>query len=108
HMGDYVMTGTIESTLAHYPDNFDALADLGVGDPRWDGMTALFGAIISNQPSVVKFMIEHGAKLDVKNRLGWTPLMMCKGVFMANSKKEFHKAAALIRDAMIAQGLKPE
>src|SRR5437667_9092445 len=51
HMGDYTMTGTVESTLAHYPDNFDQLADLGVGDPRWDGMTAIFGAIISNQPS---------------------------------------------------------
>ena len=31
--------------LAHYPDNFDDLANLGVGDPRWDGMTALHGAV---------------------------------------------------------------
>lgn len=108
HMGDYPMTGTIESMLAHYPDNFDDLAELGVGDPRWDGMTALFGAIISNQPSIVQFMIEHGAKLDEKNRIGWTPLQMCKGVFMANSKKEFPVAAEMIRRAMIAQGLEPK
>jgi ankyrin repeat protein len=105
HLGDYQMAGTIESTLAHYPDNFEELANLGVGDPRWDGMTALFGAIISNQPSILQYIVDHGAKLDVKNRLGWTPLLMTKGVFMANSKKEFPKAAEILRKAMAAQGL---
>jgi len=105
HLGDYPMVGTIESTLAHYPDNFPDLANLGVGDPRWDGMTALFGAIISNQPSILQYVVDHGAKLDVKNRLGWTPLMMAKGVFMANSKKEFPWAVEILKKAMTAQGL---
>lgn len=98
--GNYPMIGSAEFTLMTYPENMDDLLNLGVGDPRWTGMTPLFGAVISNQPSIVKFMIEHGAKVDAKNRLGWTPLMMAQGVFMNNSKKEFPVAAKMLREAL--------
>jgi uncharacterized protein len=104
-LGDYKMIGSPEFTLLTYPENMDDLLDLGIGDPRWDGMTALYGAIISNQPSIVQFIVDHGAKLDEKNRLGWTPLKMTKGVFMANSKKEFPVAAQIIKTAMAQQGM---
>jgi ankyrin repeat protein len=103
HLGDYPMEGSAEYTLLDYPKNMNDLLNLGIGDPRWDGMTPLFGAIISNQPSIVQFIVDHGAKLDEKNRLGWTPLMMTKGVFMANSKKEFPVAAQIISKALAAQ-----
>lgn len=105
HLGNYPMIGSAEFTLLTYPTNMDDLLDLGVGDPRWDGMTALHGAVISNQPSIVQFMVDHGAKLDVKNRLGWTPLMITKGIFMANSKKEFPVAAEILKKAMAQQDL---
>jgi uncharacterized protein len=99
HLGDYPMIGSAEFTLLTYPENMDDLLNLGVGDPRWDGMTALHGAVISNQPSIVQFMVDHGAKVDAKNRLGWTPLMMTRGIFMANSKKEFPVAAEILKKA---------
>lgn len=105
HLGDYPMIGSAEFTLLTYPLNMDDLLNLGVGDPRWDGMTPLFGAVISNQPSIVQFMVDHGAQLDARNRLGWTPLMMTRGVFMANSKKEFPVAAEILKKAMTAKGL---
>jgi ankyrin repeat protein len=105
HLGDFPMIGSPEYTLLDYPLNMDDLLELGVGDPRWDGMTALHGAVISNQPSIVQFMIDHGAKLDARNRLGWTPLMMTKGIFMANSKKEFPAEAKMLEKAMAQQGL---
>lgn len=105
HLGDYPMIGSPELTLAQYPLNMDDLLNLGVGDPRWDGMTALFGAVISNQPSIVQFMVDHGAELDATNRLGWTPLMITKGIFMANSNKEFPVAAAILKKALAAKGL---
>jgi len=105
HLGDFPMIGSPEYTLLDYPLNMDDLLELGVGDPRWDGMTALHGAVISNQPSIVQFMIDHGAKLDARNRLGWTPLMMTKGIFMANSKKEFPVEAKMLEKAMAQQGL---
>ncbi|HEY4363694.1 MAG TPA: ankyrin repeat domain-containing protein [Bryobacteraceae bacterium] len=105
HLGDYPMIGSAEFTLLTYPLNMDDLLDLGVGDPRWDGMTALHGAIISNQPSLVQFMVDHGAQLDARNRLGWTPLMMTKGIFMANSKKEFPAEAEILKKALAARNL---
>ena len=108
HLGDYPMIGSPEYTLLDYPLNMDDLLELGVGDPRWDGMTALHGAVICNQPSIVQFMIDHGAKLDARNRLGWTPLMMTKGIFMANSKKEFPIEAEMLKKAMAQQGLLAE
>jgi ankyrin repeat protein len=108
HLGDYPMIGSAQFTLLTYPLNMDDLLDLGVGDPRWDGMTALHGAIISNQPSIVQFMVDHGAQLDARNRLGWTPLMMTKGIFMANSKKEFPVEAQILEKALAAKGLPVE
>jgi uncharacterized protein len=101
--GDYKMEGTTEYTLMYYPTNIDQLLDLGVGDPRWSGSTAVIGAIISNQPSILKYLIENGAKLDTKTQLGWTPLMVTEGVFFANAKKEYPVAADMIRKALAAR-----
>src|SRR6185436_9337486 len=61
HLGDFKMTGTSESMLAHYPDNFEEdLANLGVGDSRWDGFSALHGAVICNQSSILQFLVDRG------------------------------------------------
>ena len=105
--GQYPMLGGTEFTLLTYPLNFNDLDDMGVGDPRWNGMTALHGAVISNQPSILQYLVDKGARLDVKNNLGWTPLMMTKGLFMANSKKEFPVAAKILTKAMVEKGLLP-
>lgn len=98
--GDYKMEGTPEYTLLYYPLNMDALTGKVLGDPRWSGSTALIGGIISGQASIVQFLIDHGARVDAKTRLGWTPLMVAEGVFFANAKKEFPAAAAIIRKAL--------
>jgi uncharacterized protein len=105
NFGDYPMVGDAEFTLLDYPKNMDDLLELGVGDPRWNGMTALHGAVLSNQPSLVQYLVDQGAKIDATNKLGWTPLMMTKGIFMANSKKEFPAAAAILKKAMAEKGL---
>jgi len=98
--GDYPMTGTPEHTLLYYPHNIEELLDLGVGDPRWDGCTALHGSIISNQPSITAYLIEQGADPEVRNDLGWTPLMMSRGVFLANASREFPGAEAVLLKAL--------
>jgi hypothetical protein len=108
HFGDYPMIGDAEYTLLDYPKNMDDLLNLGVGDPRWNGMTALHGAVMSNQPSLVQFLVDHGAQVDAKNTLGWTPLMITKGIFMANSRKEFPAAAAILNKAIAQQGLRAD
>jgi hypothetical protein len=105
HLGDYPLVGTSESMLAHYPDNFDDLANLGTGDARWDGFTALHGAVLCNQPSILQYLVDKGADPTIKSRLGWTPLTLTQGIFMANSKKEFPVAAEILKKAMAQKGL---
>ncbi len=98
--GDYPMTGDTSYTLLYYPLNIDQLLDKGVGDPRWSGSTALIGAVVSGQPSIVQFLVDHGAQVDAKTKLGWTPLMVAEGVFFANAKKEFPPAVAILKKAL--------
>jgi uncharacterized protein len=103
--GDYKMIGTPEGTLLKYPDNFSDLADLGVGDMRFAEMTALHGAVICNQPSIVKYLIEQGAQVNARNRLGWTPLMVAGGLYIANAHKTSPASADILREASAARGL---
>ena len=103
--GTYPMTGTPGRTLLTYPDNIKDILDLGVGDPRFNGMTALHGSVICNQPSITQFLIDQGAQLDAKNQLGWTPLMVAGGLYIANNRKDFPVAGDLLRKALAARGL---
>jgi ankyrin repeat protein len=98
--GNYPMTGDTAYTLLYYPLNIDDLLELGVGDPRWSGSTPLIGAVVSGQPSIVQWLVDHGARAGDKTTLGWTPLLVAEGVFFANAKKEFPQAAAILRKAL--------
>ncbi len=103
--GEYPMIGSPERTLLTYPDNIKDLLDLGVGDMRFNGMTALHGSVICNQPSIVQFLIDKGAKLDATNQLGWTPLMVSTGLYIANNRKDFPREGELLKKALAARGL---
>jgi ankyrin repeat protein len=100
NFGDYPMTGEPSHTLLYYPHNIDDLVGLGVGDPRWDGCTALHGSVIANQPSITRYLIEQGADVEARNDLGWTPLMMSRGVFLANASREFPAIEAVLLEAL--------
>jgi ankyrin repeat protein len=106
--GDYKMVGDPDYMLLYYPLNMDELSAKVPGDPRWSGSTALHAAVVSGQPSIVQYLVDHGAKPDVKTKSGWTPLMMAGGVFFANAKKEFPQAAAILRKALAEKGLVAE
>jgi ankyrin repeat protein len=47
---------------------------------------------------IVQYLIDQGADIDVENRLGWTPLMVAEGVFVANTEKAWPETVALLRD----------
>jgi ankyrin repeat protein len=104
--GDYPMEGGPQYTLLYYPLNMDQLAGKVLGDPRWSGSTALHGAVVSGQASIVKFLVDRGARVDAKTKLGWTPLMLAEGVFYANAKKEYPAAAAILKNAADSQPAK--
>ena len=103
--GNYPMIGTPENTLLRYPDNFNDLVDLGVGDMRFAEMTALHGAVICNQPSIVKYLVDQGAEVNAKNRLGWTPLMIAGGLYIANAHKTSPGSAEILREALAVRGV---
>jgi hypothetical protein len=97
--GDYKMDGDPQYLLLYYPLNFSELADKVQGDPRWSGSTALHGAVVSGQPGIVKYLIERGADVNAKTKLGWTPLDMAGGIFFANARKDYPAAAEILRSA---------
>ncbi len=103
--GDYKMEGDPHYTLLYYPLNQDQLSDKVLGDPRWSGSTAIFGAIISGQAGIVQYLVDRGAQVDAKNKLGWTPLMVAEGVFYANARKEYPEAVAILKKALVQRGL---
>ena len=102
------MTGTPETTLLRYPDNIKDILNLQVGDMRFNQMTPLHGAVIGNQSSIVEYLISEGAVLNAKNQLGWTPLMVAGGLYIANGKKESPASAEILRKAMAARGIPVE
>jgi hypothetical protein len=52
----------------------------------------------------VQYLVDHGAKLDAKTDLGWTPLMMARGVFLANTGREFPAAEKILLQAAAQSG----
>jgi ankyrin repeat protein len=95
--GDYAMEGDPKYLLLYYPLNMNQLVDKVLGDPRWSGSTALHAAVVSGQPGIVQYLIDRGADVNAKTKLGWTPLMMAEGIFFANAKKEYPAAAAILK-----------
>jgi ankyrin repeat protein len=77
--------------------------DNAVGDMRWGGSTALHGAALRGANTIVEFLVAKGARLDAKNKLGWTPLTVAEGVFAANTVKAQPSTAALLRQLMGAR-----
>jgi ankyrin repeat protein len=47
---------------------------------------------------VVQYLVDLGANVNAQNGLGWTPLMVAKGVFVANTEKAWPETVALLID----------
>ena len=106
--GDFPIVGDPIKLFASYPENLEKLPKEALGDMRWSGSTALHGAATSNQQSLIRYLVENGARLQARNKLGWTPLMVAEGGQFGATVKEFPDAAALIRKLMSERGLDPQ
>lgn len=45
------------------------------------GETALYWAAFHGRETIVQFLVDNGADLNVKNRYGWTALTVAEGVY---------------------------
>jgi uncharacterized protein len=98
--------GTHEEALAAVKLAYEAGGG-DVNDINANGETALHGAVYrGGATSIIAFLAERGAKLDVVNTLGWTPLTAADGVeYTPDVLKRYPDAAALLRRLMHEQGL---
>jgi hypothetical protein len=87
-----------------FPDELPA--DGGsYGDMRWGGATALHGAALRGVNTVVKYLVDHGARLDARTISGWTPLMLADHIFASNVERSWPETAAYIRELARERGV---
>ena len=64
------------------------------------GETALHGTAyrgLSGSETIIRFLVDQGAELNVKNGLGWTPLAIAEGIYFGASDTRSDTMAALFR-----------
>jgi ankyrin repeat protein len=111
--GNIVFDEDGEDLLFAYPLKYSVDPTVGPnpnvaqGDVRWAGSTALHGAAVMGQPSIIRFLVEKGAKLDTRNVAGWTPLMVTQGMLIAANARFYPLTEALLKELMIERGMDP-
>jgi ankyrin repeat protein len=74
---------------------------LTVNDTNSMGVTAVMGAANRGSDDIIEFLVSKGAKLDVKDKEGRTPLNWAEGVFLAtHPAKPKPSSMALIKKLM--------
>jgi ankyrin repeat protein len=72
-----------------------------------NGETAMHGAVYrGGNLLAIRFLAERGARLDVVNSKGWSPVTVADGVeYTPDVLKRYPEAAALLRELLAARGL---
>jgi ankyrin repeat protein len=75
------------------------------------GWTALHGAAYKGVDSVVQFLVEKGAKMEVFDEYGQTPLSIANAVITVGSKDAYYQSSRVVRkstsDLLLKLGAKP-
>ena len=95
--------GTNEEALEAVKVALELGGDVNTIDANRD--TALHGAAIRGAPEIVQLLAEHGAKLDIVNKTGWSPLTIADGVPYTQTLVVSDETAVLLRQLFAQQGL---
>jgi len=96
--------GTEPEVLEAVKVALDLGNDLNAVDKN--GETAMHGAAYKHVPTVVRYLAEQGARIDVWNRpnsKGWTPLKITEGVQRGMNIVSSPVTAAAIREVMASK-----
>ncbi len=97
--GDTPLDGDGVTLLLRHPLNLLELdPQRDRGDMRWHGSNALHGAAMMGSNLIVQYLVDQGVDVHARNALGWTPLMIAEGVFVANTEKAWPETVALLRE----------
>jgi len=77
---------------------YEAGLDINAKDDNGD--TAMHGAVLRGQNSVIRFLAERGAQINEKNRIGWTPLDIAEGLVPGTPNYRPDHSAALLRELL--------
>ncbi len=69
------------------------------------GETPLHGAAFRGVNAIAEYLVQKGARLDVKDRRGWTPLFVANGLSHGDVFKAQPQTAELLTTLMKARGL---
>jgi ankyrin repeat protein len=72
-----------------------------------NGETAMHGAAYKHVPSVVRYLAQRGARIEVwsrPNKDGWTPLKIVEGIQRGMNIVSSPATAAALREVMAASG----
>ena len=89
------------------------LVELGgdVNSAGEHGWTPLHGAAYKGVDAVVRYLVEHGARLDVFDEYGQTPLSIANAVITPGSKDAYYQSSRVLRkstsDLLLTLGAKP-
>ena len=72
------------------------------------GETALHGAAYRGANTIVQYLVDQGAKLDVRSNQGWTPWTIANGVFYSLFFKEQRGTAEYLAKIMADRGMSTE
>jgi ankyrin repeat protein len=66
------------------------------------GLTALLGAVNRGSNDIIELLVQRGARLDIKDKEGRTPLRWAEGVFLAAVGAERKAETIALLERLIA------
>jgi ankyrin repeat protein len=68
------------------------------------GLTAVMGAANRGSDDIIEFLVDQGARLDIADNEGRTPLTWAEGVFLATHAAESKPSSVALIKRLMGEG----